>query len=574
MASGQVRLSADPLTTDHWPLTTYTGGVNRIRVAFAFSLLLLGACSKERPVQPLAPIADDTTPVDGGTVIRRLEGDVKTLNPLLSETRYDHYVESCLFTPLLQLDANLLPTTTGSLTDKYEISADGKEYTFHLNPKATFSDGSPVRASDVVFTLAKIVDPKSEAAQFAGMFELWDPVKTRADDAHNTIVVAFKDILAPQLTFFTLLRPIPQHVYSQGDFKTAYNMTAVGSGPFKLVRRVPGKEILLERRADFWGVKPHFQNVLFKVITDDNTAWQAVKRGDIDETMITSDVWMAESRRPELQKILDFRRFYTLNYNFIGWNEHDPILADKRVRRALASCVDLQSIITNLYHGTARAMNGPFTPDQWAYNPEVPVIQYDPAETKRVLNALGWMDTDGDGILDKNKKPFTLDMIIVGGNGPSGPFAQLFQSELKNIGVELKITTLDGSAFFERFMSGNFQSCFLSWDLDPDPDPRALFHSSQFPPNGQNTVFYKNPTADALIDQGRRELDHTKRIAIYRQLHAVLADDQPYTWTVQVSLKWAVSKRIRNVKESKGWGLYLWYPGELDWWIPLAQQKK
>jgi ABC-type transport system substrate-binding protein len=87
-------------------------------------------------------------------------------------------------------------------------------------------------------------------------------------------------------------------------------------------------------------------------------------------------------------------------------------------------------------------------------------------------------------------------------------------------------------------------------------------------------VFYSNPAADALMDQGRRELDHTKRIAIYRQLHALLAADQPYTWTIQVSLKWALSKRLRNVKESKGWGLYLWYPGELDWWIPTAQQKK
>ncbi len=550
------------------------GGVNRIRVAFALSLLLFGACSKEGPVQPLAPIPDDTTPVDGGTVIRRLEGDVKTLNPVLIESKYDHYVASYLFTPLLQLDSNLLPTTTGSLTDKYEISADGKEYTFHLNPKATFSDGTPVRASDVVFTMARIVDPKSEAAQFAGMFELLDPAKTRADDPHNTVVIAFKDVLAPQLTSFTMVRPIPRHVYSQGDFKSAYAMTAVSSGPFKLVRRVVGKEILLERRADFWGVKPHFQNVLFKVISDDNTAWQAVKRGDIDETIISSDVWINESRRPELQKILDFRRFYTLNYNFIGWNEHDPLLADKRVRRALASCVDLQSIITNLYHGTARAMNGPFTPDQWSYNPEVPVIQYDPAETKRVLNSLGWVDTDGDGILDKNKKPFALEMFVVGGNGPSGPFAQLFQSELKNIGVDLKITTLDASAFIERVMSGNFQTCYLSWDLDPDPDPRALFHSSQLPPNGQNVVFYSNPAADALMDQGRRELDHTKRIAIYRRLHALLAEDQPYTWTIQVSLKWAVSKRIRNVRESKGWGLYLWYPGELDWWIPAAQQKK
>lgn len=549
------------------PLATIISRVKRIRVALALSVLLLGACSKEKPVQPQAVVEDETTPVDGGTLIRRLEGDIKGLNPVLIDSRYDHYVAAYLFTPLLQLDANLLPSTTGSLTEKYEISADGKAYTFHLNPKATFSDGTPVRASDVVFTIARIVDPKSESAQFAGLFEQWDPARTHADDAHNTVVVAFKEVLAPQLVSFTTVRVIPQHVYSQGDFKTAFTNSAVGTGPYKLVRRVPGKEILLERRTDFWGVRPHIQNILFKVIGDDNTAWQAVKRGDIDETMISSDVWTRESHRPELLQTLDFRRFYTLSYNFIAWNGRDPILADKRIRRALAECVDLQSVISNFYHGTARAMNGPFTPDQWSYNPDVPVIQYNPAEAKKVFNSLGWLDTDGDGILDKDHKPFTLEMFVVGGNIASNPFAQIFQSELKNIGVELKITTVDPSAFIQRVMAGNFQTCYLAWELDPDPDPRALFHSSQFPPAGQNIVYYKNPAADALIDQGRRELDRTRRIAIYRQLHALLADDQPYTWTVQVSTKWAITKRVKNVKESKGWGLYLWYPGELDWWI-------
>lgn len=544
--------------------------MNRIRVAFALSILLLGACSKERPVQTQATVDDDTTPVDGGTVIRRLDADIHTLNPVLIDDKYDHYVAAYLFTPLLQLDAGLLPTTTGSLTDKYEVSSDGKQYTFHLNPKATFSDGTPLRASDVVFTINKIADPKSESAQFAGHFEQLDAAGTRAVDDH-TVIVAFKEALAPQLVAFNDVRVIPERTYSQGDFKTAFNMSAVGTGPYRLVRRVPGKEILLERRNDFWGVRPHIQNVLFKVVTDDNTAWNAIKRGDIDETIINSDTWLMESRRPELQKTIDFRRFYMLGYNFISWNTRNPMLADKRLRRALAMCVDLQSVINNLYHGTARAMNGPFTPDQWSYNPEVPVIQYNPPEGRRILNSLGWLDTDGDGILDKDHKPLSLEMLVASGSA-SNPFAQLFQSELKKIGVNLKITSLDPSAFFERVLAGNYQTAYMSWDLDPDPDPRALYHSSQFPPAGQNFVYYNSPTADALMDQGRRELDHSKRVAIYRQLHAVLADDQPYTWTVQVSVKWAVSKRLKNVKESKGWGLFLWYPGELDWWIPKAQQ--
>jgi peptide/nickel transport system substrate-binding protein len=547
--------------------------VKRIHIAFALSLLLLSACSKEKAVQPLAVVEDETTPVDGGTVIRRLEGDITTLNPLLTVSRTEHFVAFYLFTPLLQFDANLLPTTAGSLSDKYEVSQDGRDYTFHLNPKATFSDGTPVRASDVLFTLRKIVDPKSEAAGIAGGFQKLDLSRSRALDDH-TVVVAFTETLAPQATFFPYVRVIPEHVYSQGDFKTAFANTVVGSGPYRLIRRVPGKEILLDRRENYWGVRPHIQSVLFKIISDTDTAWSAMKRGDIDESTITSDTWMMERARPDLQKTLDFRRFYMLNYNFIAWNPHDPFLADKRVRRALSMCVDLQSVINNLYRGTARAMTGPFTPEQWSYNPDVPVIQYNPDEAKRVLNSLGWLDSDGDGILDKDGKPLRLEMLIGAGSSTSLLFTQLYQSDLKKIGVDLKITSQDPATFIDRVMSGNYPTAYLSWDLDPDPDPFAIFHSSQFPQAGQNIVYYKNQAADALIDAGRRELNHSKRVAIYRQLHALLADDQPYTWATQVSVKWAINKRIKNVKEGKGWGLFLWYPGELDWWIPKSQQQR
>src|SRR5207237_7836089 len=125
-----------------------------------------------------------------------------------------------------------------------------------------FSDGSPVLSSDVLFSIARIVDPKSEAAQFAGQFEQYDPANSHADDANHTIVVAFKEALAPQLVYFTNVHPIPAHVYSKGDFKTAFNSDAVGAGPYRLVRRVAGKEVLLDRRADYWGVKPHIQTIL------------------------------------------------------------------------------------------------------------------------------------------------------------------------------------------------------------------------------------------------------------------------------------------------------------------------
>jgi peptide/nickel transport system substrate-binding protein len=547
--------------------------VKRAGSALAVLLVLLcsAGCKKEHELPPVPAVAeDDSTPVAGGTVLRRLNGDIVSLNPIIATTKYDRYVAYYLYTPLVHLDVNLQPIP--GLAETWEITPDGKQYTFHLNPKATFSDGTPVRASDVLFTLKKIVDPASEAAQIAGGFDKLDLAASRVVDDH-TLVVGFKELLASQLMQFNNVMTLPEHLYGQGDFRGGWNDRAVGDGPYRLVRRVPGKEILLQRRADWWGPAVYPDQILFKIINDDKTAWAAMQRGDIDETIISSDVWQMESRRPDLQKTIDFRKFYTLNYNFIPWNTRHPILGDRRVRRALAMCIDLQSVINNLYHGTARAMNGPFTPDEWSYNPDVPVIQYNPLEAQRILNSLGWVDSDHDGWLDKNGKPLKFDMFISGGNSASSPFAQLFQSELKKIGVQLNIVPLDPSAFMQRVLGGNFESAILALDLDPDPDPFPMLHSSQFAPQGQNFVFYSSPEADKLMEAERTQLDLKKRIPIFRRLHEVLANDQPYTWTLQVSVKWAVNKRLRNVAESKGWGLNDWYPGELGWWIPKRLQK-
>jgi peptide/nickel transport system substrate-binding protein len=545
--------------------------VKRSLTLFLIAVALACAPHKEQPAPPPATstVVDDASPQDGGTVVRRLETDVVTLNPVLATSRYDRFVENYLFSPLINIDVNLQPIA--GLAEKWDVSADGKVYTFHLNPNATFSDGTPVRASDVIFTLRKVADPKTEAPQIAGGFEQIDLAATKAIDDH-TAAVAFKEVFAPQLLHFNELLILPEHVYGKGDFRNDFITRAIGSGPYRLVRREPGKEILLERREDYWGKKPYLKNVLFKLIVDNTTAWNAVQRGDIDETIVSSDVWLNESNNAQLTKKIDFRRFYTLSYNYIPWNEKDPIVGDKRVRRALSMCVDLKSLINNLYHGTARAMSGPFTPDSWAYNPAVPVVEFNPDEAKRILNSLGWLDTDGDGILDKGKKPLRIEMLVVAGSNPTITFGQLYQSDLQKIGVQLNVLPLDPSVLIQRVLGGNYQAAYLAWDQDPDPDPFNIYHSSQVPPHGQNFIYYANPEADRLIEAGRRELNRSKRQQIYQQLHSVLAEDQPYTWTIQVSSKWAINKRVHGVRESPGYGLFLWYPGEFDWWIPASMR--
>jgi peptide/nickel transport system substrate-binding protein len=540
----------------------------RLRPLLAIVVLLCVACGgPETPAPPVnsaAAVASDDIPQDGGTLNRRLDLDVVTLNPIPSNTRHERYVTQLLFTPLINIDKDLLPSP--GLAESWKISDDGLMYTFELNPKAIFSDGKPVTARDVIFTIEKIIDPASEAVQLAGGFVHLDRTRTRAVGDH-TVEIAFREALASQLIKFNDVQIVPEHVYSKGDFRKDYNDTALGSGPYRLVRFVRGKEVVLERRDDYWDRKPYVKTQVFKIVNDHGTAFNALRRGDLDESIITSDTWVRESKNPESTKLINFERFYTLNYNYIGWNNRHPFLRDKRVRRGLSMSIPLDAIVNDLYYGTARAMSGPFTPNEWAFNPNVPVIRHNLEGARQLFAEAGFADRNGDGILEKDGRPLKLDLIVMQGSATARQVIQMAQQEMKKTGVDLNIVLMDGAAAIERIMAGNFDAVYLSWDLDPDPDPYSIFHSSQVPGVGQNFVYYNNPEADRLLEQARRELDRDKRRDLYWRLHEVMAEDQPYTWLVQVSLKWGVNKRVRGAVPSNGFGYFLWYPGEYDWWI-------
>lgn len=524
----------------------------------------LAACApQERPAERTAESPSEQLPVEGGRVVRRLEGDPATLNFVLHSTLPEKLVLSYLHDALVEFNQKL--EIIPGLAASWEISPDHKTYTFRLDPRANFSDGRPVTAADVVFTLQKIVDPKSQSVQLAGMFEGLDVQATRELD-EKTVQVVFAEARPSQLLAFNI--PIlPKHVYAKGDFRRAHNDRVVGTGPYTLTRRVRGKEILLERRENYWRDQPWITSVLFRVIEDRSQAWNALKTGEIDETSATSDQWLADRENEAFREKVEIYRFYELAYNFIPWNNRDPVLADARVRRALTMCLDRRLIIEKLYYGTARMISGPFTPNHWAYNPAVPAIEFDPAAARNLLREAGWVDSDGDGIVEKGGTPLEIEMLVGAGDTSSANVLQIFQNDLQTAGVRLNVSRLDAATMFGRVLAGEFQGAMLAWSLDLDPDLFSLFHSSQFPPSGQNFVFYSNPEVDRLIEEGRTEFDQARRTEIYRELHRILAEDQPYTWSIQVSTKWGVNRRIRNVQQAEGFGLFGWYPGPMQWWI-------
>lgn len=531
--------------------------MRRAALVCLLACVALDGCHR-RETAPAPRSSADDRPRSGGRLVRRLNADVQTLNYLLHTGEEERQVLAYLYDPLIALDVNLEPIP--GIVSRWDIADGGKTYVLHLDRRATFSDGTAVKASDVVFTLKKIVD--ANAPQFAGAFTNLDRARTVALDEH-TVRVGFTETRAAQLLAFNI-SVVPEHVYGKG---TLTDVTAVvGNGPYVLKAREPGRSIIVERRSNYWREAPFIDTVLFRVVADDSVAWNALMGGDLDVARVNNDTWWRERNQPAVREMFTFVDAWLLSYNCIAWNLDDPLFKDAATRRALAMSFDRDAVIKNLYHGEARPVTGPFTPDQWANDSTVPAITFDLGEAAKLLAAAGWRDTDGDGTLDRAGHPFTFTLLTPVSTAARDQ-SQILQSALAKLGIRMEIATMDGAAFFDRVLHRNFQAAFFAWFNEPDPDPYALFHSSQTAPIGLNVGAYTSREADALMDAGRVELDRGRRAAIYHELHRLLARDQPYLWTVQVASKWAVNRRVHGVHPSKGLGLFLWYPGPFAWWL-------
>ena len=535
--------------------------MRRLLLALLVATTLLPACRRETP-QAEAPIARASAgPVDGGRLVRRLESDPSTLNYIEQTTEDERQVLALIYEPLIEFDRNLQPAP--GVATRWRIEDGGKTYVLDLDPRATFSDGKPVRASDVVFTLHRILDGSSP--QFGSWFDGLDREKTNAM-GDSTVRVVFDQPRAGRLHAFNI-GVLPEHVFAKKP-----KAPPLGSGPYVLRRRERGRSILLERRDDYWREKPHIASVLFRTIADDAVAWNAVQRGDVDVSRVNNDVWSRAKDDRLLKRKIEFHDVWLNSYNAFLWNLADPLFEDARVRRALAMCFDRQGVIDRLYEGQARPVSGPFTPDQWANNPDIVPIEFNVQGAAALLASAGWRDANDDGVLERDGKPFEFEILIPAGNAASAGQSQVLQGALATIGVRAGIRPMDDAAYFETVLGRDFQAAFLAVVNEPDPDPSTFFHSAQLPPEGFNLSGYTNAEADRLMEAARAEFDSTRRAEHYHELHEILARDQPWLWTVQVSSKWAVNRRVRNVHAAPGLGLFLWWPGQMEWWVVNGAQ--
>ncbi len=477
-------------------------------------------------------------------------GEPKRLIPMLASDSASGTISGFIFNGLLKYDKDT--RLTGDLAESWEVSKDGLTITFHLRRGVKWQDGAPFTSADVMFTLKKLRDP-SVATPYSGDYLM---VKSAEAPDNYTFIVHYEKPFAPALSSWTM-GIIPKHLLEGVDLNTTkFNRHPVGTGPYRLLSWVTGQKLVLGANPNYFEGEPGICRIIYRIIPDPTTMFLELQSGGIDTMGLTPFQYARQTNTPAIKR--NFRKFRhpSFGYTYLGYNLSLPMFQSRKVRQALTMAIDREAIVRIVLLGLGQPSTGPFPPSSWARDPSIPPYPYDPQKAKRFLAEEGWRDTNGDGILEKNGKPFEFTIITNQGNNQREAAAEIIQENLRRVGIRVKIRVLEWQAMLHAIMERNFQAIILGWSLGFEPDPYDIWHSSKTKPGEFNFVGYKNPEADRLMEEARRIFDVKKRAELYHRFQRIIWEDEPYTFLYVPDSLSVLHRRFKNVHMEKAG---IWY---------------
>lgn len=528
-----------------------------------FILLLLSACGSSK--------TSETTPVDlnadfpsesGGSLINAMTGEPSGLISMIAGESASSAISSNIFNSLLKYDKHL--ELEGDLVESWTISADQKTIRFILKPNLKWADGKPLTSADVLFTWQAVTDDKT-ASPYASDFQL---VKKASTPDVRTFEVTYAQAYAPALDSWAGLQILPKHLLEGQDLHTtSFARKPVGSHYYQLDSWAYGENLKLSRNPNSVLGQAKIDRLVTRIIPDNSAQFLELMADNIDymglDPIKYSRIIPA---RPELQQKLALYKELGNSYTYMGFNlKHKPF-DDKRVRLAINYAIDKQEIIDGVYLGLGINIASPYKPGTRWSNPDLQPYPYDPNKARALLKEAGFADYDGDGILERDGKPFSFE-IITNQNKEREKSAVLIQRRLKEIGIDVQIRAIEWASFISRFIkTGDFDVVVLGWGLGLDPDQYNIWHSSQQAPGQFNFIGYNNPTIDRLLEQGRLELNPDKRQKIYHEFARVLLEDSPIVYLSAGYGLTAIHKRVKGI-DNPAPPAGIGHNAE-DWYIP------
>ena len=497
----------------------------------------------------------------GGEITLYLAQYPKSLNYYLDTSFQANQIFGTLYETLLSLN----PATQEyepAIAERWSLSEDKKTFTFYIDKTARWSDGKPITARDVRWTYDMIMAPKNLTGAHKAEMERFLPPEV-VDEF--TIRFTARNVHWKNLGTAGQFLILPKHAFEKQDFNKINFEFPVVSGSYRIGRIEEGVFVTLERREDWWAANfkrkqgtDNFQTLKYKFFAENENAFEAFKKGEIDFFPIhTSRLWVNETKGEKFTRNWIIKQ-KVYNYNPVGFqgfamNIRRPPFDDLRVRKAMAHLVDRRkmnsTIMYNQYFLHRSYYEDLYTKDN--PNPN-PIFEMDKPKARQLLEEAGWKANPKTGILEKNGVPFRFEFLTR--SASSEKFLAIFAEDLKDVGIELRINKKDWAAWARDMDDFNFQMTWAAWSSTIFKDPETMWSSKEaVRKGGTNITGFKSDRVDELIEKQKSIFDINQRNQILREIDRIIYDQVPY------ALLWNI-----NYHRLLYWNKF----GTPDWGVP------
>jgi peptide/nickel transport system substrate-binding protein len=448
------------------------------------------------------------------------------------------------------------------LADSFHFSEDSLQVTFFIHPGITWHDGHPFTATDVVFAHGVCKAPE---INFPSISWLDHITNVEAVDA-LTVRYTFDEPYMYEVMDATVCYPLPEHILGDVPFADMPNheiaRNPIGNGPFRFVSWAPGEEVVMEANPDFFLGRPHLNRITYRIIPNNTSLATSIENGAID-------AWptFPVSFYPQLEADSDVNVFSVPGraYTFLAWNTQDPLFADKRVRQALTLAIDRGQIVEALLYGQGSVATQPIISTIWAHDSTIQPYPFDPDSARALLAAIGWRDTNGDGILDKDGRRFSFQLTTNADNTMRMDIITVIQQQLGRIGVQVKPDGLEFNTAVEKVLGKEFQAVVFGWSVGIKPELSPTFGKGEL----LNFVSADDPRLDELVRAAEVERDMEMAKRLWSEAQRIIVDEAYYTFLFEQNDLLVVNRRFHDVKPTA----YEWDHFLEEWYVPEGQQK-
>lgn len=479
--------------------------------------------------------------------------------PYFQENGWDGNVTSVIFASLVSTDKQGKPVP--ELAEKWDVSSDQLKYTFHLRKDLKFSDGSPLTADDVAFTLTLLHDKAYEGGadilQYAikGGKDYKEGKATSIEGIKvvdpQTIEITTEKVNSQALT--ALGGSVLSKAYYGKDYKQNTSLDylkdlygkPIAAGPYKFEKYVPGQEVRFVANEHYYAGKPKVKNFIYK-ITSPDTSFQLFQTGETDY-----DGFAANNDNIEQLKSLGFANFNietVSSYSFVYMNNKKPYLKDKKVRQALIYGLDRKKYVDTNFQGNASVANIPISPTSWAYDDkDINAYEYNLEKAKKLLDEAGWK-VGSDGIREKDGQKLKLSYYAASGRKQEEVFIPIAKENYKALGVEFNAEIMDFNTLVSKVGKFDYDLAAVATPILSDPNDAVADLASTHP---DNSAGYSNPKVDELIQKGIETVDIEKRKPIYKELYKELSEDPPVILLNYRKSISAYNARVKGIEPEK-----------------------